>query len=244
MKEKTKPGINDLEKTSLFSGLNLSELEAALYAGTIRGIETGGFYFQEGDPADRLYILFRGKIKLTQVTPEGQQVILRYISPGEEFGVIAVLSEIDFPVSAEAVEDSASITWDSNTLRKLIQKTPMMALNAIQILAGRVREFQDRIRELATERVERRLARTLLRLVRQAGQKVPGGVLIDLPLSRQDLAEMTGTTLYTASRLLSQWETRGIIRSGRERITIIQPHNLVVIAEDLPPGMKSSRDEE
>jgi CRP-like cAMP-binding protein len=116
----------------------------------------------------------------------------------------------------------------------LMERHPRISINAVRILANRVREFQDRVRELSTERVERRIARALLRLVRQAGKKVPEGVLIDLPLSRQDLAQMTGTTLFTVSRTLSQWESRGIIQSGRERVIICFPHGLVSIAEDLP----------
>lgn len=84
------------------------------------------------------------------------------------------------------------------------------------------------------ERVERRIARTLLRLVRQSGRKVSEEVLIDIPLSRQDLAEMNGTTLFTVSRTLSQWEQQGLIQAGRERIVIVMPHGLVSIAEDLP----------
>jgi cAMP-binding proteins - catabolite gene activator and regulatory subunit of cAMP-dependent protein kinases len=85
-----------------------------------------------------------------------------------------------------------------------------------------------------TERVERRVARALLRLVQEAGRRVDAGVEIDFPVSRQDIAEMTGTTLYTVSRLLSSWEERGIVRSGRQRIILTTPHALVALAEDLP----------
>jgi CRP/FNR family transcriptional regulator, nitrogen oxide reductase regulator len=104
----------------------------------------------------------------------------------------------------------------------------------LQTLADRVSEFQDRIRELTTERVERRIARALLRLAQQTGRKVEDGVLVDLLITRQDIAEMTGTTIFTVSRTMSQWETQGIIKSGREKIIIRRPHQLVVIAEDLP----------
>ncbi|MER3457798.1 MAG: hypothetical protein C4309_03385 [Chloroflexota bacterium] len=116
---------------------------------------------------------------------------------------------------------------------RLMERTPRLAFNALRLLAGRVQELQDRVRELATERVERRVARTLLRLARQAGRKVENGVLIDLPLSRQDLAEMTGTTLFTVSRVLSRWEQQGLVEAGRERVLIRFPHGLVRIAEDL-----------
>ncbi|MGE5140292.1 MAG: Crp/Fnr family transcriptional regulator, partial [Rudaea sp.] len=90
-------------------------------------------------------------------------------------------------------------------------------------------------RELSTERVERRVANALLRLAQQTGVKTPEGVLIDLALTRQDIADMTGTTLYTVSRILSHWEQRGLVETGRERIVIRSPHGLVAIAQDLPP---------
>ncbi len=219
---------------ALFKDLSPSQLNQVAQAARRKKIERGGFYYQEGDPAEYVYVLIEGRIRLTQLTVEGQQVILRYITPVEEFGVSAVLSETDFPASAEAVEDSQALIWDTESMKQLMFSIPAIAFNAIQILAGRVREFQDRLREMATERVERRIARTLLRLARQVGRKTSEGVLIDMPLSRQDLAEMTGTTLFTVSRTLSQWETRGIIASGREQITIRRPHGLVTIAEDLP----------
>jgi CRP/FNR family transcriptional regulator, nitrogen oxide reductase regulator len=223
-----------LTELSLFKGMKPGEINEVIKNGRLRKIDKGSFYFYEGDPADDIYVLTDGRIKLTQVTPDGQQVILRYISPFEEFAVIAVLSEITYPVSAEAVIDSKAMMWGKDTMQQLMQDYPRISLNALEILAHRVREFQDRVREMATERVERRIARTLLRLVRQAGEKVPEGVLIKLPLSRQDLAEMTGTTIFTVSRILSQWESKGIISSGRERIVIQIPHSLVSIAEDLP----------
>jgi CRP-like cAMP-binding protein len=109
-----------------------------------------------------------------------------------------------------------------------------MALNGLRMVAGRFRDLQRRYQELATERVERRVARTLLRLTRQAGKGVPEGVLLDLPLSRQDLGDLTGTTLYTVSRILSRWEQDGLITTGRERVIVCKPHGLVAIAEDLP----------
>jgi CRP-like cAMP-binding protein len=110
---------------------------------------------------------------------------------------------------------------------------PGLALNGLRLVAGRFQELQSRYQELATERVERRVARTLLRLARQTGRRTEEGVLIDLPLSRQDLGEMTGTTLYTVSRILSNWEQQALIQTGRERVIICNPHGLVVIAEDL-----------
>lgn len=225
-----------LASIHLFQHLTQDELEKVAGAARTRKIESGAFFFWEGDPAELIYVLLEGKVKLTQVTQEGQQIILRYVSPVEEFGVIAALSNTSYPVSAEAVNDSVCLTWDKRTMQGLMEGHPRIAINALEILARRVQEFQNRLREMATERVERRLARALLRLVRQSSKMTPEGVLIDLPLSRQDLAEMTGATLFTVSRILSQWESQELIMSGRERIVIRFPHGLVAIAEDLPPG--------
>jgi CRP-like cAMP-binding protein len=95
-------------------------------------------------------------------------------------------------------------------------------------------ELSDRLRELATERVARRVAHALLRLVRKAGRRTDRGVEIDMPLTREDIARLSGTTLFTVSRLMADWEEAGIVESGRERVTIRSPHGLVAIAEDLP----------
>lgn len=226
--------IETLQSLELFKGLTAGELGLIEKAAQLRRFESDAFLYFQGDPAIYLHVLLEGSVKLSQVTPEGQQVILRYASPGEAFAVIAVLSKIDYPVTAQAAEDSLTLIWGRKTMKALMLRHPQLALNALEVLSRRTREFQDRIRELATERVERRIARALLRLARQTGRKVEEGVLIEMPLSRQDLAEMTGTTLYTVSRTLSQWESKGLIKSGREQVTIVFPHGLVTIAEDLP----------
>jgi CRP-like cAMP-binding protein len=200
-------------------------------------VQEDSFLIHQGDPATHLYVLLSGRLKLTQVTVEGQQVLLRYALPGEAFAILAVLSDTLFPTSVQAVEDSLVAAWDKESMQKLMLEYPKVALRALTILARHTREFQDRIRELSTERVERRIARALVRLARQTGRKVKEGILLDLPLSRQDLAELTGATLFTVSRTLSQWENQGLIRSGREKIVILFPHGLVTIAEDLPPGL-------
>lgn len=244
MKNSIRSEFDMLKKQDLFAGLGEAQLERVLEAGRRRKIEAEAYLFQEGDPAEILYVLLAGSARMSQVTPEGQHIILRYASPGEAVGLIAVLSEAIYPVTVQAVEVSQFIAWDREGMRRLMEQYPSIALNGMSILAARVREFQDRVRELSTEKVERRIARALLRLARQTGRKVEDGVLIDMPLSRQDLAEMTGTTLFTVSRTLSQWESRGLIKSKREQVLISFPHGLVMIAEDLPVGKLPPLDDE
>lgn len=228
-----------IHKTVLFKDLSSGDVARVLAASQLQHRLDGTFFFIEGDPAERSYALLSGKVRLSQVTMDGQQVLFGYIGPGREFGIIALLGELTYPVSAQAVGDSLALVWDKHALGQLMDEIPQITRNALYIMARQIREFQGRIRDLSTQRVERRLARTLLRLAKQSGHRMELGILIDLPLTRQDLAELSGTTMYTASRIISQWEEQGIVLGGRERVIITRPHELVSLAEDMPiqPGM-------
>jgi CRP/FNR family transcriptional regulator, nitrogen oxide reductase regulator len=226
--------ISQLRSQVLFQGVPDEGLRLILESSHIRRVEEGGSFFFQEDPAEAIYLLEQGQVKLAQVTADGQQVILNLASPGDFFGLIGFVAGSRYPVSAEAAIDCQARYWDRPALTRMASSYPQIAMNAMSHMAARVSEFQGQIRTLATERVERRLARVLLRLARQVGKKVDEGVLIDLSVSRQDLAEMSGTTLYTVSRILSQWERQGLVNAGRERVTIRHPHGLVMIAEDAP----------
>lgn len=221
-------------KCALLHGLTPEECAAFLEAGRERQVPADTFLFHQDDEADLFYILLEGAVRLSQVTLEGHQVIVHHVSPGEGFGIIVALSHVPYPVSAETLEPCLVLSWDAETTKRLMLACPQLAINGMEMLAGHFVQVQDRFRELATQRVERRIAHALLRLVRQVGKRTASGILIDLPLSRQDLAEMTGTTVYTTSRILAQWEKDGWIATGREQVTLVKPHQLVAVAEDLP----------
>ncbi len=226
-----------LARYDLFAGLDAAALAEAAQAGELRAVDSGETYFLQGDDATRFYLLAEGRIRLTQVTPDGQQVVVKFIMPGEGFGIVAVLAGAPYPLTAEAVEPTVAYGWDGPAFKALMARHPELSARSLKMVAQRVHEFQARNRELATERVERRIARTLLRLAGQSGVREADGVRIDLPLTRQDVAEMTGTTMFSVSRVLSGWETAGILDTGRKRIVIRRLHDLVAIAEDLPtPG--------
>jgi CRP-like cAMP-binding protein len=222
-----------LQQVALFQRVRPATLEAIQAMSTPRTVEEDSYFFHEGDPATHLYVLADGRVKMSQVTVDGQQVALRMIAPGMMFGGAAILNpDHGYPASAQALEDSTALAWEGEAFRKLAGQDPALSLNMMDLMRAYVEEMQSRFRELATERVEQRVARALLRLAAQGGKKSAPGE-IELSLSRQDLAEMTGTTLYTVSRILSEWERQGLIHSGRESIAIRQPHGLVRIADDL-----------
>jgi len=223
-----------IRQIPLFARLTENGLQAVEQAAHVQKVEEGNFVFYQDDAVERIYVLEEGRVMLTQLAPDGQQVILRVATPGMMIAAIGIVAGAVYPVTAQAAEDSRLLYWSQSEMLALIERFPVLALNAMRVLSGHVREFQDRYRELATERVERRLARTVIRLASQAGKKTDEGVLIDLQLTRQDLAEMTGTTLYTVSRIMSQWESQGLVQAGREKVLIRFPHGLVRIADDLP----------
>lgn len=220
-----------LANVPLFTDVDASVLADVLAVARLRRMDAGGFFFHENDPATHLYVLTEGRLKITQLTPEGHQVIHMLLTAGQPFGGVAALGEGTYPVTAEAVEECVALSWDANTMTRLMRKYPDIAINTARFLARRFHELQVQHRQLMTERVERRVARALLKLAGDAGREAPGGVEIDFPLSRQDLAEMTGTTLFTVSRLLSGWDEKGLIRAERQRVTVLDPAALQVVAE-------------
>ncbi len=222
--------------TTLFEGLDAEALDDIAHAAKTIRIAAGETLFEQRDEADAFYILIVGSVTIAQTTPEGHRVVIRHIGPRDMFGAVPLFTRSVYPASAAAVTDSLAARWDSATTRRLMGRYPRLVINALTIVSLRLEELQNRYRELATERVEQRVARAILRLVRQSGKQVEDGVQIEFPLSRQDIAEMTGTTLHTVSRLLSSWERRGVLDGGRMRIVLRKPHVLLAIAEDLPPA--------
>lgn len=223
----------DLRQVIVFQNATADDLNQILSHSITRSVEEGEFFFFQGDPADYLYVLTAGQVKLLQSNPSGQQVNLRTIYPWQMFGALGAVrgAEATYPASAQALENSAALAMKSLFLKEMMQTRPYLAAGLMQLMTSYIQEMQSRYRELATERVEQRIARALLRLTSQSGQKVDSG--IELSFSRQDVAEMSGTTLYTVSRVMAEWERQGLVQLGREQVRIVNPHGLVKISEGL-----------
>ena len=168
---------------------------------------------------------------MTKLNEQGKEVILRYIGAGELIAAVALLKDRNYPVTAESTEETDVTGWDKPKMMQLMHRYPDITINLLGVILERLDDVQNRYLEVCTERVNQRIARSLLRLMRRAGSKTRDGVQIDIPLSRQNIADYTGTTLYTVSRTLSAWEKKGWVKSGREQIVITDPHALVRFAE-------------
>jgi CRP-like cAMP-binding protein len=223
-----------IANASLLKGLTPAELDQLMEEARLRCFPRGEFFFHQGEDAIILYIVLEGRVKLSQVAPDGTQVIVNYLGPGDELGIIVALSAMPYPLSAEAIEDCSAAAWHRDQMKEFMIQIPQLALNGMEMIGRRFARLQQRFQEVATQRVEQRVARALMRLTRQFGRRTPEGVLLDMPLTREDLAQMTGTNLYNVSRILSKWEQAGYIQTGRGQIVLGQVHELVRIAEDLP----------
>lgn len=224
---------SDLRRVNVLERSSDEDLAHLLNNAVIRPIEEGEFFFLQGDPATHFYILISGKAKLCQISKNGQTTNLRTINEWQIFGAVGTVREkAVYPACAQALEHSTALAIESGILREMMETRPHLSFGLMQLMTGYIAELQERYRELATERVEQRIARAILRLVRQIGQQSGDAASpLELNLSHHDLAEATGTTIYTVSRTLSEWERRGIVKAGRGRVLIRDLHGLMELAE-------------
>lgn len=215
----------------LFSGMSDGELDEILSHATSTRTPQGETVFVQGTPANHFFLLLNGRLKVTQVTPDGQQIIVRMVHPGDLFGFAKALQRADYPGTAFAAAESLYLAWPTALWSFFVEQNPSLALSALQTIGNRLEEAHTRIREMSTQEVERRVAHAVLRLTEKAGKAEDGGVRIDFQITRQDIAEMTGTTLHTVSRLLSAWEGRGLVAGGRQKLLVRDLKALARLAE-------------
>jgi CRP-like cAMP-binding protein len=222
-----------LANLPLFTDLSAGDLDDVLADATPARFFKGAHIFEQGAEAHSFFALLHGHVRAEKTTPDGEQIVVRYVAPGEAFGIAQALGLKQYPATAIAVVDCLALAWPASAWQPLVEKCPRLAVNTLQRVGTRLQEVHARIREISTQQVERRIASALLRLAKRSGRKTTEGVEIDFPISRQDIAEMTGTTLHTASRILSAWEQQGQLASlTRQRITLRNLPGLIDIAED------------
>ncbi len=220
-----------LRGVSLFAAMNDAQLDQLCSSAMPRRIPQGEAVFEQGERATSFYLLLHGRLKVTQVTRDGQQIIVRVVHPGDLFGFTRALGRLDYPGTSTAAVDSLVAAWPTDAWDGFVAENPNLAINAIRTIGQRLDEAHTRIREMSTQEVERRVAHAVLRLVAQAGTREESGLRVDFPISRRDIAEMTGTTLHTVSRILSGWEGQGLVEGGRQRLVVCDVPGLRRVAE-------------
>jgi CRP-like cAMP-binding protein len=204
----------------LFRGMAPDAIGEVLAAASVRTLAVGESLFLQGDPVEALYVVESGRLKLSQVTPEGEEVVVRTAGEGAILAGVAVLGKRVLPVTGVAVTVARILVWPRERAQELASRHPQLRDNVLQTIADRMQESLSRIRELSTESAGRRVARALLRLAREHGKPEGGRVPIDHRLGRQELADLAGTSMFTASRLLALWAREGILEVGRQRVVV------------------------
>lgn len=224
------PMADVVRRSRVFDGLTDAERDRWLSRAVAVSLRRGQTLARQGEPATHLYLVQTGFLKVLQLTAEGTELIVRFVAPGEPFGGVVALSGAPYPVTAVASQPSELLAWSRDQTTQLLESDPQVRVNIMREMATHMTDALTRVRELTTERVGQRLAQTLLRLARQCGERVPGGILITQPLTRQELADLTGTTLYTVSRTLTGWEGQGLIESRKRLLLITSPRKLEDVA--------------
>ncbi len=224
-----------IQNTEIFADLPAAALDRLANAAHRRVARQGDLIFHQDDEARVFFLVLSGRLRLIQHTVDGKDVTMSTFVPGDFMGLVVSLSDEHYPGSGEALEDVEVLALPGDVMWQMMNDHAPLAVRVLRVVAARLHEAHNRIRELSAERVQQRIARSLLRLAQKVGVKESNGAIrLDLRLSRQDIAQMNGTTLETVSRTLTAWERDGLIDAGREHIVILKPHTLVTIAEDLP----------
>lgn len=204
----------------LFAGLDGTDLDAILANARAARVPKDAEVFSQDAPAANFYLLLSGHIRVVRTTPEGDTIIARYISEGELLGIAVAMGRTTYPASAVAAVDCVILSWPNSTWAELSGRFAAFTGGVYKTIGARLEETQERVVEMSTRQVEQRIASTLSRLATRSGRKTDSGIEIAFPISRQNIAEMTGCTLHTVSRVLSAWEGQGLVLGGRQKIVV------------------------
>jgi CRP/FNR family transcriptional regulator, nitrogen oxide reductase regulator len=215
----------------VFAGLSERDWDKIVDLFSERQYQKDDYIFLEGEAPEALYVVRSGKVKVLRHSTDGKDVVLRVASHGEMLGTVATFDGGGYPGTAQAIEDCMLLVVARNDCLTLCSRYPVFALAVIADLGARLRSAAEQIRSLAVERVEQRIARTLLKLAETAGSDVSDGRVIEMPLTRQDVADMTGTTVETAIRVMSKFRRLSLIRTRRGKVVLVDLEALLQISE-------------
>jgi CRP-like cAMP-binding protein len=212
--------VKKLKQIDLFQNLSddeLKELEPYLVTASYKKKE---YIFSEGDPPEWFFFVSKGKVKITKISHEGKEIILEIISPTDIFGGVAVIRGFPYPANAIAMENSEVMKISRKNLMRLVDRFPnLMYCIALQ-LGDRMKSSYDSLKNIALERVEARIAALLLKLAKKVGVESKQGLMIDMRLTKQDVADMVGTTVETSIRTFSKFKKEGLVADADGKIVI------------------------
>lgn len=210
----------DLKKISLFNTLTDAEIKEITPLMLSASARKKDVIFTEGDASEWLYIVTEGKVKITKLSQEGKEIILEVIHPLDFFGGLAVIRGFPYPANAVAMEDTKLLKISRSSLMRVLDRFPGLMYCMAQQVGDRMKESHETLKNIALERVEARIASLLLKLADKTGKKTGSETVIDMKLTKQDIAEMVGTTVETSIRTMSKLKKGGIVAEKEGRIVI------------------------
>lgn len=210
-----------LAQTPLFSRLAPEDRRRVSEVAQVRAYERGEQIFWEGDPPDAVFTIVDGRVKVVKALPGGKEIILEILGPGDPLGAVAAYEVRPYPASATALEPTACLAIRRAAFFALLETCPSLVRGLLAGLSLRVVDLTRRLGEVVGARVEARFALLLLKLADRFGERQDDGLLIPLPLTRQELADLTGTTVETAIRTMSRWNKDGTVASERDGFRIL-----------------------
>lgn len=230
----TTPSIVGLE---LFTNIPKGKLTRMLDRASMAFLEKGDSLFHDAESVERLCIVISGRMKLQLTTPDTQNVLMSYLHPGDVFEIGDDLKAGDGVTKVMAATPCQVIYWPKTVWAGFVEGDTRLAANSMIALTRSLREANTRIHEMATQEVEQRLANAMLRLVQRAARLENKVYHFDMPILRQDLADLVGTTQHTVSRILSSWRQEGLVNPGRQRLSVTNLGALTLRAKQIRKGL-------
>ncbi len=218
-----------LGRLPIFQGLEPQKLQFAFDFFVHKGFEPGETINWEGDPGEKLYVLAEGKAKLSHNDGKNRGVLIDILTRGEIFGNLSLDHQALYPYSTQALTRCCALAIKVEDFKKVLDLSPQLALKTVQVLAERAQTANQRFLSVGTMPVEQRVAGVLVELGRKMGKQTNDYLLVDVPLTRSDLADMVGATQESVSRVLSQFHADGIIFSGRQWVGIRDLQRLMTL---------------
>lgn len=221
-----------LRATPVFRRLSPEDRATVAQAAVARRYEKGETIFEQGMPSDSFFTIASGRVKISKMLPTGKDLIIEVFGTGDPLGAVAAYDGRPFPASAIALEDTTCVVIPRAVFFRLLEEHPSLVRGLMLGLTARLVELTNRLAEFSSGRIEPRFARLFLKLAREMGREDRGGVFIPLPLSRQELADMTGTTIETCIRIMSRWGKQEIVRTEKDGFVVVGLKELETIGAD------------
>jgi CRP-like cAMP-binding protein len=219
-----------LRVTPIFSRLSPADRTAIAEVSRVQEFAKGEVIFVQESPSDAFYAITTGRVKIYKMMPSGKDVILEVFGPGDPLGAVAAYMDRPFPASASALEDTTCVIIPRLAFFRLLETQPSLVKGLLLGMITRLVELTNRLAELTGGRIEPRFARLFVKLATEMGRAERGGTFIPLSLSRQELADMTGTTIETCIRIMSRWNKDDVVRTEKDGFVLLNRGELDKIA--------------